>query len=42
MILARVDKSNSRFPLEFIKGKNSIDDDQLSLCCDLISGDYYF
>jgi len=27
MILARVDKSNQRFPLEFIDGKHTVDDD---------------
>lgn len=42
MLLARVDKSNQRFPLEFIKGKHTLDDDQLSICADLIAGEYYF
>lgn len=41
MILARVDKSNQRFPLEFIDGKHTMDDDQLTISSDLIAGEYY-
>ena len=41
MILARVDKSNHRFPLEFINGKHTVDDDQLTISSDLIAGEYY-
>ena len=41
MILARVDRQNKRFPLEFIRGKHTADDCQLSLEADLIPGEYY-
>lgn len=37
-----MDKANQKFPLEFIKGKYSSEDDQLSICTELIAGEYYF
>ena len=36
-----MDRQNQRFPLEFIRGKHTSNDDQLSLEADLIPGEYY-